>query len=106
VIAFAKKQQGKRYRYGGTGPKYYDCSGLVVRAFKTIGIKLPHYTGSLLKRGKAVSKKNLRRGDLIFPSRHHVGIYIGNGKMIVASSGAGKVKIQKVYAFYAARRIL
>jgi cell wall-associated NlpC family hydrolase len=106
VITFAKKQQGKRYRWGAAGPNAYDCSGLVVRSFKAAGIKLPHYTGSLLKRGKKISRKNLQRGDLVFPSRHHVGIYIGNGKMIVASTGAGKVKIQKVYAFYTARRIL
>jgi cell wall-associated NlpC family hydrolase len=106
VIKFAKKQQGKRYRFGAAGPNAYDCSGLVMRSFRQIGIKLPHYTGALIHKGKAVSRKNLQRGDLIFLSRHHVGIYLGGGKMIVASSGAGKVKIQKVYSFYAARRIL
>jgi cell wall-associated NlpC family hydrolase len=46
------------------------------------------------------------RGDIIFPTSGHVAIYLGNGMMVAASSGAGKVRVQKVYSFYAARRLL
>jgi cell wall-associated NlpC family hydrolase len=106
VITYALHQRGDRYRFGATGPNAWDCSGLVVVSFRQIGIRLPHFTGGLLKHGKHISRSHLQRGDLVFPSNHHVGIYLGGGKMIVASSGHHKVMIQKVYAFYAARRII
>ncbi len=106
AINYAMAQRGDRYRFGAQGPTRWDCSGLVVKSYAKIGVRLPHFTGSLLHKGKRVSRKNLKRGDLVFPSSHHVGIYIGNGKMIVASSGHGKVMVQPVYAFYTARRII
>lgn len=105
VIRYALAQRGDRYRWGSAGPNTYDCSGLVLRSFKQVGINLPHYTGSLLKKGKRVSYSQLKRGDLVFPSKGHVGIYLGNGKMVHASSGKGRVIVAEVYAFYAARRI-
>jgi cell wall-associated NlpC family hydrolase len=67
---------------------------------------LPHYTGGIQKRGVKVSKKNLKRGDIIFPQKGHVGIYLGNGLMVHASSGHGKVIVAKPYGFYTARRVL
>lgn len=107
VIKYAMAQRGDRYKWGATGPNAYDCSGLVVRSLKKGAAKnLPHYTGALLKKGKKIKRSQLQKGDLVFPSKHHVGIYIGGNKMIVASTGAGKVKIQKVYSFYTARRVL
>jgi len=106
VINYALAQQGDRYRWGASGPNRWDCSGLVMKSFKQIGIKLPHYTGGMLKKGKKVSKRNLKRGDIIFPQRGHAAIYLGNGKMVAASSGKGRVIVQKVYGFYAARRLL
>lgn len=106
VINYAMAQRGDHYRFGAAGPSKWDCSGLAMVSYRKIGVKLPHFTGSMLKHGKHIKRKNLKRGDLVFPSNHHVGIYIGGGKMIVASSGHGKVMVQKVYAFYAARRII
>jgi cell wall-associated NlpC family hydrolase len=58
------------------------------------------------KKGVKVSKQNLKRGDIIFPQRGHVGIYLGGGKMVHASSGKGKVVKSSMYGFYTARRIL
>lgn len=106
VIAFALRQQGKPYRWNQTGPRGFDCSGLVVASFRSIGITLPHYTGDLRKRGIRISRSAMHRGDLIFPASNHVGIYLGGNKMVVASSGKGKVIIQTVYAFYTARRLV
>jgi len=106
VINYAMAQRGDRYRYGAAGPSKWDCSGLVMMSYRQIGIKLPHYTGGIQKKGTKVSKKNLKRGDIIFPQRGHVGIYLGNGKMVAASSGKGKVVVQKVYGFYTARRMI
>jgi cell wall-associated NlpC family hydrolase len=106
VINYALAQRGDRYRFGAAGPNKWDCSGLAMVAYRQIGVRLPHSTHLMLRRGKHISRSHLQRGDLVFPSNHHVGIYIGHGYMIVASSGHGHVMIQKVYAFYAARRII
>ena len=108
VIDCCKQQRGVKYVWGGASPKTgFDCSGLVVYCYKqATGKTLPHYTGDLVKRGTAVSKKNLQPGDLIFPSNHHVGVYIGNGEFIHAPHTGDVVKISKVTKFYAGRRIL
>lgn len=106
AISYAMAQRGDRYRWGAQGPNAFDCSGLVKRAFEKAGVKLPHYTGGILKKGKKVSKRNLQRGDIVFPQRGHVAIYLGGGKMIAASSGKGKVVVQKMYGFYTARRVV
>lgn len=106
VIAFALAQRGKPYRWGATGLGSYDCSGLVLRSFAQVHIYMYHFTGAMLHYGRYVSRAQLQPGDLIFPSSHHVGIYIGHGKMIVAPHSGTVVQIQTVYAFYAARRVL
>lgn len=106
VIAYAMAQRGDRYSWGASGPNRWDCSGLVSVSMRKAGIKLPHFTGGIQKKGTKVSKKNLKRGDIIFPQRGHVGIYLGGGKMIHASSGKGRVIVAKVYGFYTARRVL
>jgi cell wall-associated NlpC family hydrolase len=106
VISFALAQQGKRYSWAKAGPNSYDCSGLVLAAFKQIGIKLPHYTGTMIRHGKSVSRAQLQREDVVFPASGHVGIYLGNGMMVHASSSKGRVVVAKVYSFHAARRLL
>lgn len=106
VIAFAMAQRGKPYVYGAAGPNAYDCSGLVMRAYDQVGIHLPHYTGTMLGYGQRVSQGSMLPGDIVFPSSSHVGIYIGNGKMIVAPHSGTVIQVQSVYAFYTARRLL
>lgn len=106
VLAWASAQQDKKYIFGAAGPKAFDCSGLVMQAFAQIGIALPHYTGTMIKYGTKVAQKDLKRGDILFPTSGHVVLYLGNGMQLAASSGKGKVVIQKVYGFYAARRLV
>lgn len=106
AVNFALAQRGDRYKWGATGPSKWDCSGLVMKAFAKAGVKLPHYTGGIQKKGKKISRTHLKRGDIVFPQRGHVAIYLGNGKMVAASSGKGKVIVQKVYGFYTARRVI
>lgn len=106
VIQFAMNQRGKPYVWGAAGPNSYDCSGLVLAAFSKIGLKLPHFTGALIGHGTAVARGALQRGDIVFPQRGHVAIYLGDGMMIHAPQPGDVVKISKVYAFYAARRLV
>ena len=65
-----------------------------------------HTAIELINSGKEISKKDLKIGDLIFPSKDHVCIYIGNGKMIHSPKKGDSVKISDIYAFWKARRIL
>lgn len=77
VLAVAKKQKGKPYRYGDAGPNSFDCSGFVGYVYKKAGVKLPRTTGSIYRGVKnKVSWKNLRVGDLVFfyGGRSHVGL--------------------------------
>lgn len=108
ALAFAKKQIGDRYRYGASGPNAWDCSGLTQGAWKAAGVKLPHSAGAQFRRGKKISKSQLRKGDLVFFYRgiSHVAIYAGNGKVIHASrpgAPVGYIKM-KYMPYQGARR--
>ncbi len=92
-----KKYKGTPYRYGGTTSLGFDCSGFTQRVFSEyFHHKLPRTTKAMMKTGKKISKKQLKPGDLVFfhPSRryYHVGIYIGNGAFIHASTSKGVMK--------------
>nr|BFE62427.1 hypothetical protein GCM10020063_069530 [Dactylosporangium thailandense] len=106
VVGFAMAQVGKDYAFGSTGPDAFDCSGLVVAAYRNLGIALPRSTGGLAGVGRPVSRGDLQPGDLVFPSSGHVGIYIGGGRMVHASTERGGVKVSSVYAFRFARRVM
>ncbi|EJE7233893.1 hypothetical protein FC820_13690 [Clostridium sporogenes] len=109
VVNYAKKFINTPYVWGGTTPSGFDCSGFVGYVYRnSAGINLPRDTYGQINVGTPVSQSNLQPGDLIFPESDigHVGIYVGNGQMIHASSSRGKVIIGNVYAFYAGRRII
>ncbi|WP_110112570.1 C40 family peptidase [Bacillus sp. CGMCC 1.16541] len=94
IIPAAKKYMNIPYRYGGTAPTGFDCSGYIQYVYNEAGIKLPRTTVDMYRVGQAVSKANLRVGDLVFfnttgriPS--HAGIYIGDNEFIHSSSSKG-----------------
>ncbi len=72
---------GSPYIWGAAGPRGYDCSGLTLVAWGTVGVTLGHFTGWQWTEGKSVSRADLRPGDLIFwyGDLHHMGIYVGDG---------------------------
>lgn len=98
AVAAAKDQLGDPYRYGGTGPGSFDCSGLVQYAWRKAGVKIPRVTHSQYARIRTkVSWANLRPGDLMFfHGKGHVGMYVGNGKMIHSPSSGKRVRIEKL----------
>lgn len=116
VIDYSYNFLGKPYVWGASGPSSFDCSGFTSYVFRRFGYSLPHYSRAQSEMGQGVSKGELRSGDLVFfntiGSNRHVGIYIGNGRFIHASSGRGRVTISNLgQAYYReryskARRIL
>jgi cell wall-associated NlpC family hydrolase len=99
VVADAKKYLGIAYRWGGTDPsKGLDCSGLVQRVFADLGVTLPRTVADQRDAGTAVaSMKQARPGDLLVFGSHHIGIYVGDGKMLHAPKSGDVVKIAPVY---------
>ena len=105
AIAYAMSKLGKPYVWGATGPNAFDCSGLVQAAFRAAGINLPRTTHTIIAMGTPIGRSALQRGDLVWPTSGHVGIYLGDGMFINAPQPGDVVKISKLYAFYAGRRL-
>lgn len=101
-VATALAQVGKPYVWGATGPNSFDCSGLVCYSFGYARGRTTYaMIDSLKSSGDWVtSMDQLQYGDLVFPHSGHVGIYLGNGKMVHASSPGVGVVVGPVYAFY------
>lgn len=99
VLAFARAQIGKPYVWGATGPSSYDCSGLTQDAWKEAGVDLPRTTWDQVNVGQRVETKDLLPGDLVFfyDDISHVGIYIGDGKMIHAPKPGTNVREESIY---------
>jgi peptidoglycan DL-endopeptidase CwlO len=95
VVSNALSKLGKPYRWGAAGPNAFDCSGLVKWSFGSAGRALPRSSRAMAGAGTPVSKANLQPGDLVFFYKpiSHVGIYIGNGKIVHASRKGQPVKV-------------
>ena len=91
------KYIGVRYKYGGTTPNGFDCSGFVWKVYQELGYSFGRTNvAHLLNMGQKVSRSNLRKGDLVFFKINgrvsHVGIYTGDNKFIHASSSRGVIE--------------
>ena len=95
ALSFALAQLGKPYIWGGTGPTGYDCSGLMMASWGKAGVSLPRTAAAQYAAGTPVSTSDLQPGDLVFfyPGITHVGMYIGDGKFIHASSPRTGIKV-------------
>lgn len=102
---WALTQLGKPYVWAAAGPETYDCSGLTMRAWERVGVRLDHWTGTQWTSGPHVPLDRLRRGDLLFfayntndPSTiHHVGIYVGRGRMVHAPQTGDVVRVASIW---------
>jgi len=100
AVQFALAQVGKPYVWGAAGPSSYDCSGLTMSAYASVGISLPHSSTQQYSYGHHVSFGELRPGDLIFlySPISHVEMYIGNGMAVSAPTEGEDVKVISVSA--------
>ena len=97
----AKKLLGIKYVWGATGPYKYDCSGFTQKIYRDAGINIPRVSRDQARVGEYISYNNLQRGDMVFFDTKkkrsgkvsHVGIYLGAGNFIHASSAAKKIVI-------------
>ena len=99
VVNAALTRVGAPYVWGDAGPDSFDCSGLVVWAFHQAGITVPHSSEALATGGQPVALDQMQPGDVIsfFPDASHVGIYVGDGRVIHASFEGLPVTVESLY---------
>lgn len=109
-IESALSKQGKPYVFGATGPKAYDCSGLVYRSLRDVGVQGPRMAARYMQadlKDHAVSKEDLKPGDLLFfwspndrgipyPKASHVEVYLGNGKSMGTDNPSEGARVEAV----------
>ncbi|MGY1606354.1 MULTISPECIES: C40 family peptidase [unclassified Geodermatophilus] len=110
AVDTALAQVGDRYVYGATGPDSFDCSGLTSFAYKAAGVSIPRTSKAQSTFGTAVAKADLQPGDLVFfySPVSHVGMYIGNGQMVHASTASKPVAVvdlDSMPSYAGARRV-
>lgn len=111
VVAAARSRIGSPYAWGAAGPDRFDCSGLVVWAYRQSGITVPRTSQGQAAGGTAVGRSELQPGDVViyYPDASHVGIYVGGGQVIHASTvgrPVAEVPIDSAGPFRNARRYL
>lgn len=101
IIETALGQLGRPYRYGGRDPDGFDCSGLVQFAYSEAGVIVPRDTRSQRDAGKSLALSDAQPGDLLFyrfehSGGLHVGLYLGDGRMIHAPASGRQVSLVEV----------
>ncbi len=105
AIEYAQTKFGRPYVWGAKGPESFDCSGLILAAYKHAGLAVPGYSGDQYNAGKHVPVAEAQPGDLIFwaddqgnpEAIHHVALYVGNGEVIQAPQDGDVVKKSKIW---------
>jgi cell wall-associated NlpC family hydrolase len=97
----ALRMVGKPYRYGGSSPAGFDCSGLVLYSYKQAGLALPHNTDKQRAVSRSIKVAELRPGDLLFFNQEgkkygHVAIYVGKGRFVHAPSSGKSVRSDRL----------
>ncbi len=98
VVTVARQQLGRRYVFGGTSPtRGFDCSGFTQYLARAVGVNLPRTAAEQARAGREIPRERslLRPGDILTFGRGgrvtHVGVYVGEGRYVHASSGAGRI---------------
>jgi cell wall-associated NlpC family hydrolase len=106
AVQAALSRLGSPYLWGGSGPNQFDCSGLVYWSYGQAGVHLDRTTRELIHDGIAVSRSQIRPGDLVFPSAGHVQLYIGNGQVVEAPHRGTAVRISPLSSSAVIHRVV
>jgi len=100
----ALQQVGTPYRYGGSSPSGFDCSGLVHYSYANVGKSVPRTTGALWEELAPIDSRDMRAGDLLFfniaGKMSHVGLYLGGGRFVHAPSSGKVVSVETLTSDY------
>jgi len=111
ALDVARKMLGRPYRYGGTDPKGFDCSGLVRYAFSQSGVELPRTSREIFRASQRIDPEKIEPGDLVFFTLSankisHVGIYAGQSRFIHSPSSGKGVSYASMANPYWQRRLI
>jgi len=112
VANLAQQYVGSPYRWGGTSPSGFDCTGFVLFVYSQFGIRLPHNEAGQLASGPSVSPDDLQPGDvLVFANTYraglsHTGIYIGDGQFVHAADERHGVMVSALWDSYWGPRLV
>ncbi len=112
VADFAEQYVGSPYRWGGTSPAGFDCTGFVLYVYSQFGVALPHNEAGQLASGPSVSPDDLQPGDvLVFANTYraglsHTGIYIGDGQFVHAADERHGVVVSALWDSYWGPRLV
>jgi cell wall-associated NlpC family hydrolase len=109
LVALALTFLGTPYRFGGSDPSGFDCSGFVQWVFARLGAALPREVHDQFRVGKKIDEDEVKAGDLVFfqtvaRGASHVGIALGDGRFVHAPSSKGVVRIERYTTGYWAQR--
>ncbi|MFF6946883.1 C40 family peptidase [Streptomyces lavendulae] len=101
ALEIAASKQGSPYRWGATGPRLFDCSGLTLYSFKQVGRNLPRTAAQQYGYTRHISREARSAGDLVFFASkqgiYHVGMYAGNGKIWHAPKTGTVVSLDQIW---------
>ncbi len=104
IAATALRYQGVPYRYGGSDPRGFDCSGLVLFTHRQIGLRVPRTAKQQWRQARKIPADALRPGDLLFfrpeGKGWHVGIYVGGDRFVHAPSRGKRVQTTRLTRYW------
>jgi murein DD-endopeptidase len=108
VADIALSMVGTPYRWGGTTPAGFDCSGLVYYAYQSVGKQVPRTAREQIKAARRIDEGIIRKGDLVYFDklwkRGHIGIYVGDQRFVHAPSSGKHVRVDYLnYGYYASQ---
>ena len=111
VVATALGYRGVPYRFGGSDPSGFDCSGFVQYVFRQAGAILPREVRQQFEVGDGIDRDEIAPGDLVFfhtsgRGASHVGVAIGDGQFVHAPSSTGVVRVERLASSYWAPRFV